>query len=456
MVRLRLVSLAKDAGAALASVVVVMPKLTSAQRFHNIFKQWTSGATEHVRNTAEKKMDEWLARNGKTRADISSIVAEAVADDLKANPPSQPPDPRDVAANPFDSSEFSPAGLVAGILEKYVAAKPDLFTVLALWVPFTYVYTHFRIAPRIAVTGPTDSGKSTLEDVLRRLVFRPNRESLGTGAAIRNFYDGGPGTVLLDELEYAEAEARKALRKIWNLGHKQGAVISLLEAGKLKYTNIHGPMLAAGINLTSIFMGPAQQNRAFVFEMEPYTEENEPPCKLDDGFENIDRVYVFLRHWAEKVRAGKVKLNPNPPMPPGLRRFGDNIRGLLAVADACGWGQRARETFTVLFEKERAERPQIRLLRHILLIFEMLEPELDQLSSTKCNDMLVRKLDEPDANWRAYRGESGTEVPHPLRPDEQARLLAKVDVGSETCWPPGPRQKGGSFKGYKLAKLLQA
>jgi len=60
-----------------------MPKLTSAQRFHNIFKRWTGGATEAERATAEKKMDEWLAKNGKTRADISSIVAEAVADDLR-------------------------------------------------------------------------------------------------------------------------------------------------------------------------------------------------------------------------------------------------------------------------------------------------------------------------------------------------------------------------------------
>jgi hypothetical protein len=34
--------------------------------------------------------------------------------------------------------------------------------------------------------------------------------------------------------------------------------------------------------------------------------------------------------------------------------------------------------------------------------------------------------------------------------------LKKVGVKSETCWPPGPRQKGTSFKGYKLGKLQQA
>src|SRR5262245_10747939 len=138
-----------------------MPNLTPAQRFHNIFKRWTGGATEAERNTAKKKMDEWLARNGKTRADISSIVAQAVADDAAANPP-PPPDPRAAAPHPFEDPRFTPASLVEGIVAKYVAMSPHALVIFSLWVCLTHVYNRFGVAPRIALTseGP-DSGKTT-------------------------------------------------------------------------------------------------------------------------------------------------------------------------------------------------------------------------------------------------------------------------------------------------------
>src|SRR5262249_60470162 len=42
------------------------------------------------------------------------------------------------------------------------------------------------------------------------------------------------------------------------------------------------------------------------------------------------------------------------------------------------------------------------------------------------------------------------------RPEGRARLCVELDVGWATGWPPGQRQKVRSFKGYKLAKLLQA
>ena len=66
-----------------------------------------------------------------------------------------------------------------------------------------------------------------------------------------------------------------------------------------------------------------------------------------------------------------MKLDPKPAPPTGvIRRFGDNVRGLLAIADCCGpeWGQRAREAVLFLLEKEQAERPHITIVRHGLAI----------------------------------------------------------------------------------------
>ena len=128
-----------------------MAKKTSAQHFADLFQLFAAGATEGERAAAERKMDAWLKRHGKTRADIQSILVQAANDDKAAQPPPPPSDPRDAASNPFDDRAFNPAGLVEGILAKYVTMPPHTATIFALWICFTHVYPRFRIAPRVAL-----------------------------------------------------------------------------------------------------------------------------------------------------------------------------------------------------------------------------------------------------------------------------------------------------------------
>jgi hypothetical protein len=171
-----------------------MPKTTPAQRFSKIFATFIDPATPpNLRANAERAMDRWLKDRWKTRADIKAVLAEAQADDIAAQPPPPPSDPRDDAPHPFDNPKFTPAGLVEGIVAKYVAMKPHVSVISSLWTCFTHVYTQFAIAPRLELTseGP-DSGKSTLRKVLKHLVFRPNREVLGTPAVIERFLARGP------------------------------------------------------------------------------------------------------------------------------------------------------------------------------------------------------------------------------------------------------------------------
>ena len=399
-----------------------MAKKTSAQHFAQLFALFTAGATEGERAAAERKMDAWLKRHGKTRADIAAILVQAAADEAAAQPPPPRSDPRDAGPNPFDDPAFTPAGLVEGIVAKYVTMPPDAASLFALWICFTHVYPRFKIAPRIALTsdGP-DSGKSTALEVARRLVLRSNPETLGTGAAIADFLNEGPCTILLDELDQIDTEARRRLQQLWNMGHSRGAQISLKLGGRRTLIRLHAPMLAAGIGR---FLAPTQKSRTFTLEMTPYTAETKPEREFDDtDVDDLNAVYIFLRHWAASAN-----LNQNPAMPPGvLRRLADNVRGLLAIADSCGeeWGFRAREAITALREKERRERPQTIIIRHGLLIFDIYE--LEQISSVRFNKEL-RRLDLPDAQWTQYRGASGADYLHPLRLNEQAELLRQIGI----------------------------
>jgi Protein of unknown function (DUF3631) len=440
-----------------------MPKSSSEESFAKLFNLANDeAAPSHEREAAERKLTAWLKRHGKTKRDIQAILVRAAQNEAARNPPPPPSDPRDAAPNPYDDPRFSPAGLVEGIVSKYVTMSSLASVIYALMICLTHVYTWFGIAPRVwLVSEEPHSGKSIARRVARHLVFRPNQESLGTGAAIRDFLEEGPGTIMLDELDLVDPEGRRRLQLIWNLGHERGASISLMVGGKRKVVDIFAPIFAAGIGS---LLTPTQKSRTFTLQLERYTEETKPErdynieVGIEGRTEDFDAVYTFLRHWAERVRAGEVKLNPRPLMPAGMiHRFADNVRGLLSIADSCGpeWGRRAREALTFYLEKEKAERPEIVMIRHGLVIFDTGSDELGQIDTHDFNRE-IKRLDLPDAMWMRYRGASGTDYARPIEMREQGRLLAKVGIRSVTCWPPGKRQPGTSFRGYKRAQFEEA
>ena len=101
-----------------------------------------------------------------------------------------------------------------------------------------------------------------------------------------------------------------------------------------------------------------------------------------------------------------------------------------------------------LLEKERRERPQIVMIRHGLLIFDIYE--VDQISSLRFNKEL-RRLDLPDARWTEFRGASGADYLHPLRMDEQAELLRR-----SASRPKPVGQRGPASRAHKLSWLQAA
>src|SRR5262249_11558986 len=217
-----------------------------------------------------------------------------------------------------------------------------------------------EIAPRLTMASEVpDAGKSTARKVASHLVWRPNKEALGTAAAIREHLDEGPGTVLLDELDYLDADALRQLLKLWNLGHERGAKISLMVKGRRKLVDIYAPILAAGMG---DFLEQTQLSRTFVLDMEPYTEETKPERRYDSNdVADLDLIYSYLRNWAHTV-----KLNLDPDVTGLIRRFADNARGLLAVADACGpdWSKLARDAIMVFSDREKAEQPHYLIVKH--------------------------------------------------------------------------------------------
>jgi hypothetical protein len=132
-------------------------------RFKKLFDLcMDESAPQGERDSAKRKADTWLKQHQNSWRDASSILAQAAADDAAAAPPPPPSDPRDGTAHPFESSEFSPVGVVTGIVSKYVRMPSDhAFIIFALWICFTHVYEQFGIAPRLALVSDEPGQRRT-------------------------------------------------------------------------------------------------------------------------------------------------------------------------------------------------------------------------------------------------------------------------------------------------------
>jgi hypothetical protein len=206
-------------------------------------------------------------------------------------------------------------------------------------------------------------------------------------------------------------------------------------------------MIAAGLGK---ILAPAQLTRTLVLNMTKYGAGEEPPFKwsapadgspdsLADRDKMFTEFYSYIRHCA----ADKWKLNHQPLMPSGIAdRSADNVRSLLAVADACGkdWPQRARDAIVALSREATAENPEILILRHGLLLFEHLETEWLEIGHFNRE---LHKLSEPEIDWNQFRGASGRDsYARPISISEQGRLVGKAKVKAHSMWPPGvPRSQ---------------
>jgi len=114
---------------------------------------------------------------------------------------------------------------LAGAIRRHVVMSDAARDAAALWVVHTFLIDCFLVSPRLGVTSPVKGcGKTTLLDVLGRLVPRALPTANVTPAALFRVVEGYRPTLLVDEAD-SFLHDNDELRGVLNSGHRKGGTV---------------------------------------------------------------------------------------------------------------------------------------------------------------------------------------------------------------------------------------
>ena len=392
------------------------------------------------RKTAGEKLGlplAWLDKVvNKKKAELTAEIAgNGEGDSVGQGRPINLPEPKPWP-HPVNGAELLSA--ITRAISKYMVMELGAAECVALWALFTHAIDAFGIATRLAITSPRPQcGKTTLLDILYRLVMRPLLAGNVSAASVFRVVEVAQPTLMIDEAD-TFLPGNDELRGVLNSGHRRGgSVIRVVgEAMEVREFSTFAPAAIAMIgNLPGTLA-----DRSISIALKRKRADEAVESFRYDRTEELDQLARMCARWAADniVRLRQV----DPIVPADLyNRAADNWRPLLAIAEAAGgdWPQRAREIAAQTVDADQAKR--VGLLADIRDVFA--ERRADKMKSADLAAALVSIEGHP---WAEY-GRSGK----PLSANSLARMLA-----SDHIIPKTVRFGTGSddtAKGYELEQF---
>jgi putative DNA primase/helicase len=310
-----------------------------------------------------------------------------------------------------------------------------------LWVIHTYLLDHFVVSPRLAIRSPMKRcGKTTLLDVISRLVLRPLPVANVTASAMFRIVEAYRPALLVDEADTFLRDSDE-LRGVINSGHRRGGSV-LRTVGDDFEPRQFSTYSAVAIALIGK-LPDTLHDRSITIDLKRRLPSEEIKAFRPDRARHLDEIARKIARWAQDNANCISKVDPE--MPVGVyNREADNWRPLLAIAETAGgdWPERAREAVT---ESRAAagddESRLVVLLTDIAAIFT--EKDTDRLLSADMVDFLVAIQGRP---WADY-GKNDK----PLTQNQLARLLKPVAIAPDTIRTATDRGKGYQLHQFKEA-----
>lgn len=335
-------------------------------------------------------------------------------------------------------------GELSAMVRRCVVLPVGADLVIALWVVLTHAIEAVDIAPILAVTAPDKGcGKTTVLDLLGKLVDRPLSTSNISTAALFRMIDRRRPTLLIDEFDSFYGR-NDELRGVLNSGHTRQTAYVIRCVGddaEPRQFSTWAAKAIAGIGE----LPPTIADRSIAIRLRralPHEAAHiEKLRHVPRGeFQRLARMAArWVIDHAGAIRAAR------PVIPKELsNRAEDNAAPLLAIAETVGGDlpKRARDAIVVVLSdvsEETASTGQL-LLRDIAAIFAA--RNTDHLPT---DDILRALCARDDAPWAtAAQGK-------PMTPYMLAKRLRTYDVT-----PEQKRYGKANLRGYMRAPIEDA
>lgn len=327
---------------------------------------------------------------------------------------------------------------IAGEISRYIVLSEHELTAAALWTLHTHAIEASYIAPILAVQSPQKRcGKTQLLKLLAALVHRGLMTENFSLAALYRVMDEYRPTLLIDEAD-AFLDDQEEIRGLINAGHSRGTR-TLRIGGENRDTvevfDSFGPKALAGIGKRKDTIA----DRAIIIRLRRRRPDE---CVELLRLDRLDYRALLSRSagWAaQNMDALKAS---DPSMPESLHdRAQDNWRPLIAIADMCGWGTKARRAAVALTGTDDAETVGVMVLDDIQKLYT--DQKVDRLSSAYIVEILAGMEDRPWPEWGRTR--------KPITQRQLATLLAPFDIA-----PKLMKISGAPVRGYRLDQFTDA
>jgi 5S rRNA maturation endonuclease (ribonuclease M5) len=332
-------------------------------------------------------------------------------------------------------------------LETYIVLSKHAARSCAVWTVYTFLAEHFLVSPRLCISSPVmGCGKSTLTDILSRLVLRPLKASNATSASIFRVIEMHKPCLLIDEGD-TFVKLSEELRGILNSGHRHDGAVLRVVGDELE------PRLFATFSPCSV---------ALIGELPPTLADRSIPVGLKrrrpaDGvvrsfsLNEVGHLDVLARQSARWAEDHAVEIAATrPEMPNGIiNRARDNWSVLKAIATVAGgdWPDYIDAAALAAQARTGEETSRLeQLLADIKAVAFLAGKNGDVADEVRSAD-LVAALVALEARPWAEMGKNDK----PLTQNKLARMLKPLQIAPEYVGPEGSRARG-----YKRERFGEA
>jgi putative DNA primase/helicase len=336
---------------------------------------------------------------------------------------------------------------VVSALTNYVILPEHAALAIALWIIRAHSDDAFSISPRLAVLSPVKRcGKTTLLELIAKLVPRPLSTSNVTASVIFRTIEKYHPTLLIDEADSFLPD-NEELRGILNSGHRRESAHVLRTVGddyEPRQFSTWCPMVLAGIGTfpetiedRSILVAMRRKRPGEAVHVLRWNSRQGETVK-----KRLDTIASAIARWAFDHATALRTIEPQ--IPESLNdRAADNWHPLLTIAERIGAqvAEQARTAAAVLSTSEiRLESKGVELLGDIAELFQ--NDHRERFTSQALCDQLTLMEERPWSDFR--RGK-------PISPNQLARLLRDFSVHSRSI-----RFESGVQRGYERADFVEA